>query len=193
MQEQTAFDRKLKVSDLDKKPLQMQIKADLTECSAIADQFQLESVQDYIATLTVRLQGRDDYHITGQIDAEVTQLCGISLSPVTYHLSETVDVLFSTNPDRWEQEIDLEKEPEKAVELSNFIDEEAVEPADPVIDGYIDLGRLLMEYFSLGLNPYVRASDAPFSMPDQMVKDLEKASPFAKLSEIKINGKGTKD
>ena len=189
MQEQTAFDRKLKVSDLEKKPLQMQIKADPDESRAIAAQFHLESVKDYQADLTIRLQGRDDYHVTGQIEADVTQLCGISLSPVTYHLSEEVDVLFSANPDRWEPEIDSEQ----GIELGAFIDEEAAEPADPVIDGYIDLGRLLLEYFSLGLNPYVRANDAPFTMPDQMVKDLEKASPFAKLSQIKINGNGTKD
>ena len=107
----------------------------------------------------MRRSGRGGVRVTGEVHAEVTQLCVVSLEPFAATVDEPVDVRFA---------------PAEAAETARRAgddDAEMVEvggedPPDPIVDGKIDLGALAAEFFALGLDPYPRKPGVAFDPPE---------------------------
>ncbi len=116
--------------------------------------------------------GNGRYRLKGQIAARVVQTCGITLEPVTEAMSERVSVEFRP----------AEEMPD-AKDGAAHVDAE-IDP-EPIIDGRIDLGRVVYEHVASGLNPFPRKDGAAFDWQDQRGGAPAKENPFAVLAKLK--------
>ena len=169
------FSRKVRVDALPADGLIQTIEASPEERAALAALNRLPAIASLAATFAVRRSGRSGARVTGEVHAEITQVCVVSLEPFAATLDEPVDVRFA---------------PAEAAETARRVREDDAEmvevggedPPDPMVDGRIDLGALAAEFFALGLDPYPRKPGVAFDPPEpQGGQD----SPFAALAEPK--------
>jgi uncharacterized metal-binding protein YceD (DUF177 family) len=169
------FSRWVKVDALPADGLTQTIEAGPDERAALAALNRLPAIASLTASFTLRRSGRGGARVTGQVRAEVTQVCVVSLEPFAATVDEPVEVRFA---------------PAEATEAARRVredDAEAVEvggedPPDPIVDGRIDLGALTAEFLALGLDPYPRKPGVAFDPPEPQCGE---ESPFAALAEAK--------
>jgi uncharacterized metal-binding protein YceD (DUF177 family) len=164
MNDAPAFSRPVRVETLRSEPFERAIEADAEERAALAKLYRLPTIAKLAATFTVRRVGRDGARVAGDVHAEFTQVCVVSLEPFPATLDERVDVRFAPPDEAGERR--------RGEMLA--LDEE--DPPDPIADGVIDLGALAAEFFALGLDPYPRKPGVSFAPP---AAESESASPFA--------------
>jgi uncharacterized metal-binding protein YceD (DUF177 family) len=159
------FARMLAVETVPDRGLDMQISASETERALLAAQSGVVSVQSFEAGFHVRKQGgMGRFHVRGQLQARVTQMCGVSLEPFESEVTAIIDVAFAP-PGRAATEPPLSED----------------DPPDPIMDGQIDLGALAAEFLVLNLNPYPRKPGAVFQEADAGSKAEKQDSPFSVL------------
>jgi len=135
------------------------IEASLGERQALAAFHKLPAIEALSASFRLVRSGRSGVRVTGEVHAELTQVCVVSLEPIPATIDEDVDVRFAARTGHGAVRR-LSKEPE----TYSMADQD--EP-DPIIDGKIDLGALAAEFFALGLDPYPRKPGASFNPPDE--------------------------
>ncbi len=128
----------------------------------------LASLESLSAELQVRPYG-PGWRLTGRLNAELAQTCGITLEPLPAKLSETftidlVEAGKAPEPDRIEVEVSLEDDAPDIVE-----------------DGAIDLAAYVVEQLGLALDPFPRKPGAEFVPPEGPAEP----SPFAVLTRLK--------
>jgi uncharacterized metal-binding protein YceD (DUF177 family) len=169
------FSRRVRVDALPADGLTQTIEASPDERAALAALNRLPAIASLTASFTLRRSGRGGARATGQVHAEVTQVCVVSLEPFAATVDEPVDVRFA---------------PAEATEAARRVredDAETVEvggedPPEPIVDGRIDLGALAAEFLALGLDPYPRKPGVAFDPPEPQRGE---ESPFAALAEPK--------
>jgi uncharacterized metal-binding protein YceD (DUF177 family) len=159
-------------------------QASAEQCASLARDLDLISCNSLTVTYKLRSQHRGRYRLTGKILADVVQRCVVTLEPVPALLDEDIDLEF------WPTE-QLAATPTPGVtqegsdEHSDTADFDALgdEPAEPIDNGRIGLGRVVYELVSAGLNPYPRSPGAEFNWA---VKDDGADKPFAALAKLKL-------
>lgn len=143
--------------------LTKKLKAGEPECKAVAERLKLVSVQSLSAEMTLsRVPGNKAViHIQGIVKASVTQSCVVTHAPVKEYIEEEFEAWYadpasfvSIAKARHERQ---GKSKDGDVEIP--VMEEREDP-EPIVNGKIDLGDLVTQYLSLGLNPYPRAHGA---------------------------------
>ena len=159
------FSHLLAVATVPDTGLDVKICASEVERRVLAAQCEIPSVQSFEAGFHVRKQGgKGRFHVSGNLQARVTQMCVVSLEPFEGDISAGIDVAFAP-PSR------LPLEPPLTLN----------DPPDPIIDGQIDLGALAAEFLVLNLDLYPRKPGAVFDATDAGENAEEKDSPFAVL------------
>lgn len=133
----------------------------------IARSLDLISLDTFDAELHVA-PAREGWLLSGRLQAEAVQACGLTLDP----LPVTIDERFSVNLVEGAPVANDEGE----VEVS--IDDDA---PDVIENGKIDLGQYAMEQLVLSLDPFPRKPGAEFVQPPEPVE----ISPFAVLKSFK--------
>ena len=123
----------------------------------------------------MRRSGRGGARATGEVHAEVTQVCVVSLEPFAATVDEPIDVRFA--PDEAAEAARRAKEDD-----AEMVEVGGEDPPDPIVDGKIDLGALATEFLALGLDPYPRKPGVAFDPPEA---ESGQDSPFAPLAEPK--------
>lgn len=150
------------------------------ERAALAEVLDLESIDRLVATVGLRRLSSGLIEVKGSLESEVVQRCVVTLEPVPAKVAESFRLTFG----------DAEPEPD----LSEIdIDFEDSDPPEPILDGKIDLGVIVAEQLSLGLDPYPRKEGAALSQEfgpkeSDAVVDLELAGrrkPFLGLDKLK--------
>ncbi|MGA2045899.1 MAG: DUF177 domain-containing protein [Roseiarcus sp.] len=158
MADAAPFSRAVRVETIPEGGLERAIEASEAECLALARLNDLQAVKRLRARFTLRRSGRGAFRVQGEVHAEVTQTCVVSLEPLEVVLDEPVDVRFAapaaTAPVRRGAPIVA---PEPSVLALGDEDH-----PDPIVDGKIDLGALAAEFMILGLDPYPRKPGAEF-------------------------------
>jgi len=114
--------------------------------------------------------------VTGEVHAEITQVCVVSLEPFAASVDEPVDVRFVP--------VEVAERARRAREDdAEIVEVGGEDPPDPIVDGKIDLGALAAEFFALGLDPYPRKPGVAFDPPQDAQGGEE--SPFAALANPK--------
>jgi uncharacterized metal-binding protein YceD (DUF177 family) len=168
MTEARPFSRVMRVDALPQDGQTVTIEATPAEREALASIFELPAIAALTATLRIEPWGRGGARVTGAVHGELTQICVVSLEPFPATVDDAVDVQFAP-------QAGAESRPPAAREtLSLAADDEP----DPLIDGRIDLGALVVEFFALGLDPYPRKPGASFDPPHDV---REENSPLAAL------------
>jgi len=160
----------LRWSEVARRPT-VRLVADETTRARIAEALGLPGVQRLQADLQVR-PWLDGAEIEGRIDADVTQICGVSLDPFEAPVTDAfvVHVVPAGSPlapaaDADEVELQLEAE----------------DPPDVASGDVIDLAAYVVEYFALALDPFPRKPGVAFEAPE----DPPVESPFAALKALK--------
>lgn len=104
------------------------------------------------------------------MEADVVQLCVVSLEPVAQHLAEDFSLTFSLDPVPTEDDLEL-----------TLADEDLPEE---VLDGVIDLGEAAVQQLAVSLDPYPRRPGA--QVPAALTPaEAEPDGPFAALGKLK--------
>ena len=167
-----SLDSVIAVDEIPFDGLRLEVVATEADRHALADSNGLPSIGSLRARLLLRPEGRSGVRVTGDLDADVVQTCVVTLEPVAARVHETLDVRFAPLGEVEALRAERAADPQR--------DEIDDEPDVIEADG-IDVGRLVAEHFTLGLDPYPRKSgatlDPAFSEPD------ERESPFAVLRD----------
>ena len=165
----------LKLSEVDRGPVELRLQPDDAARVRIAAAIGVDSLDRLTAELTARTW-LDGAELSGRIDAEVTQTCGISLdafkTPIRSNF--TIRVLPPGSPH-------APSDPEELV-----IDPEGEDPPELLDSETVDVGGYVVEYLLLEVDPFPRKPGAVFEPPEAPAA----ISPFAKLAELKTRGSG---
>ena len=163
-----------KIVDVDRMPdrgVDVVIEADAAARAALAAANDLPAVRMFRADLHVARQGRSGARVTGVVEADVTQVCVVSLEPFEVQVREPVDVDYES------EDIAARSAVADALTLGSR------EPPDPIVDGRIDVGVLAAEFLTLSLDPHPKKPGVSFE--DAASPEPPDPSPFAALGRLK--------
>ncbi|MBI3446168.1 MAG: DUF177 domain-containing protein [Magnetospirillum sp.] len=169
------FSHLLPVDQIPAKGARRRLEADPGERAEIARWLDLMDVVSLSAELELNPMGKTGLiRVNGRLTAEIVQSCVVTLAPVPAHIEEAFSLTFGPQPEDGGEGDEIE------VGLDSF------DPPDPIIDGAIDMGAVVLEHLALALDPFPRAEGAEFDPPPEPVEAPEpKANPFAVLSTLK--------
>lgn len=165
------FVRTVAVSKIGEAGLAIDITANAGEMAKIAAYLDLLSLGSFTARVELT-RWRKGVLVTGHFKSDVTQACVITLEPVEAVVEGDFERRYLPDVDEAE-----------AGEVR--IDPEGEDPAEP-LGREIDLGEILVEELSLGLDPYPRKTDAVHPTEKDAVAKAD--SPFAVLSKLQAKG-----
>lgn len=179
------FSRPVAIDSLDEGSVASTVEADATERARLAERFGLVAIDSL--TGKVRMtpeEGGVMFRLDGSITADVRQTCVVTLEELPVHVEGS-----------FERQYSALAEPEDARE--EYLDLDAEEPPDPVVDGHIDVGEAIAEELALSLDPFPRKPGISFTdylfVPDGTAADSGSgaanprtaAGPFAALQRLK--------
>jgi uncharacterized metal-binding protein YceD (DUF177 family) len=154
--------RPMSVADLPPEGSEAAVETTPEEREALALEFKLPAIHALRGSF--RLAGtRNRAHVSGRVEATVTQVCVVTLEPFDSNITEQVEVDFAA----------------PGAEPANH----DRDPPDEIISGMIDLGALTAEFLALGLDPYPRRPGVDFAFEPEETPQ----SPFAALGKLKSN------
>ncbi len=173
--ENKVFSRPIEASSVTARAIERVVEPNAEERRALADFLDLQSLDSLQARLSLRRLASGLIEVKGELDAELVQTCVVTLEPVPAEVHESFRWTFG----------DAVLEPL----LSEIdVDFEDSDPPEPIEDGMIDLGEIVTEELSLGLDPYPRRSGAELPKeykpsPDEPVE--ERRNPFQDLDKLR--------
>lgn len=168
--------RRIPVADVSADGLDVEVVATEAERAALAELNETPSIERLVGQLRLRAFGRAGVAVTGRVTADVTRTCVVSLDPFPESVDEKVDVRFVPAADL------PTPEPGEEIEIRGD------DGPDSYYDGAVDVGAVVAEFFTLGLDPHPRKPGAVFAA-DSGSDDPE--SPFAKLARLKSADRDT--
>lgn len=181
------FSRRIDVEELLKSPGgRFSIEANADERVALAKLNGLEAVKTLVAQLRILPEGKG-VHVSGVLKGQITYFCGVTLEPFDASVEAEIDAGFqpvrSERANRRRKQ-GLEEAARAAIEDIPLDDD----PPGPIVNGEVELGEVLAEFFALALDPYPRKPDAEFAPLGDGAEAAQapKASPFAALQRLKI-------
>jgi uncharacterized metal-binding protein YceD (DUF177 family) len=174
------FSRPQRVDRIPAKGLHLSITAEAAEREQLARELDLLGLDSLAAELHLTPVGRTGVvRVNGRLTASLTQRCGVTLGPVPGTIDEAFELSFAP-PESGDDE---------GLELEITYDSE--DPPDPIIDGAIDLGHVVVEHLALALDPFPRAEGAVFTPVDEAAPEPDdKPNPFAVLARFRQKGEG---
>ncbi len=185
------FSRPLQVAAVPVEGLDVVVQPNAEECEALAQENDLRALTALEARLHVARSGAEGLEVSGHLRAKVRQTCVVTLEDFDGEVDEPVHLRFAPPPrpvksatpgaarrgarasDRWKQQEEEEPAPAQIIDLEE-------DAPDPLIGGAIDLGAIVCEFLTLGLDPYPRKPGARFSEPEPGGGE---DSPFAALRQ----------
>lgn len=166
-------------------PVHVDISPDEEARSALLRRLDVNEIHGLKARLTLQRQGQV-IHVAGKAEATVVQACAVSLDPVETKLEEEFEAWFAdpeqaVSISKARRERDLKKGKTEVPILDESEDPEAI------IDGQIDLGELVVQYLSLGINPFPHKEGVEYANPEVEEREASelRKNPFAALKDWK--------
>lgn len=158
----------------------MDVTLDADEAANLAKFLGLASIERLKARYKVTRNG-DHAAIKGTVEADVHQICVVSLDAFPVSVRDDVAMRFAPVSEVEKMEARLLAQAEDAtIDLGNVIDADNF--PEPIMDGWIDLGAATTEFLSLALPPYPRRPGVVFEGSENAG---ERLSPFAVLARLK--------
>lgn len=130
------------------------LKANEAELAAIAKRLRLPALTRLEAELQIKRGRGDLIHVTGDLQASLSQTCVVSLEPFPVEVDEPVDAVYTDG------------EPPPLHETLTLGEDDPDAP-EAVVNGKIDLGELVVQTLSLALDPYPRKPGVEFQGYDK--------------------------
>lgn len=167
-------------TDVPNNGVRKKISASQVECEELAKTLGVVSLSQVNADFEITRWRRTGLKIIADIRVDVVQDCVVSLENISSRLQEQAEWFFlpQTRPKK-----------DTDVEIVLQIDPLAGDPADPLVDGKVDLGQLLTEHLCLMIDPFKRSDSVDFEtmykdVQGKTATELSTASPFAVLKTI---------
>jgi len=158
------------------------LQANRQECDKLARNHGLLAVAQFGAGFDVRPWKKRGVRLTGEVTAQITQQCVVTLEPVENRLVCPVDAIYLPDDSRL-----ASRDNEHNHEL--LLDAEGADVPEVFSGNRLDVGAVAEEFFELSLDPYPRKAGAQFGGLEDKKKnspsDDERESPFAVLDRIK--------
>ncbi len=184
------FSRPLQAAAVPAEGLDVLLQPNAEECAALAQENDLRALTGLEARLHVARRGTDGLEVSGHLLAKVRQTCVVTLEDFDAEVDAPVHLRFAPPPgpgksasaaprraakksERWKEHVVDEPAPARIVDLEE-------DAPDPLIGGAIDLGAIVCEFLTLGLDPYPRKPGAQFG--ESASADVEDG-PFAALRQ----------
>jgi uncharacterized metal-binding protein YceD (DUF177 family) len=171
---QGAIPHPVSVARLPQNGMPVRLAANDKELRALAKAHDLISVQSFRAELLVRKWRKDGVKITGNVSADITQSCVITLEPLAARIDAAIDAVFV-------QEGSKLARPPLSADGEIVIDYDGADIPETFSGDMIDVGALAEEFFGLSIDPYPRAPGAALDAALEPQAGASKPSPFAKL------------
>ena len=143
MSEDDFYSHRIKVDEIPERGQTVEIVVPDEALKAIAKAYGLVALSSLTASLALKRKGKEVL-ATGVMQAHVTQTCVVTLDAFEQTVQEEMDLRFA--PDA------------PALDDVNA----PLDAPDPIIGGEIDLGRIVVEFLALALDPYPRKPGAEF-------------------------------
>ena len=175
MNDVAEFSRPQIADEIDLKGLEVSFEADEAERKALAARFELQSLENLSAVLTVnRSDKTGEVEVRGNLSASYIQKCVVTLVPVALLVEETIEAFFGNGCDE---------------QITAEIDVDRPNAPEPIIDNVIDLGELVAQQFAVSIDPYPRAPGAKIPTDGiifgQKMDQSGENHPFAALRRLK--------
>lgn len=173
------FSHRIRVGQVSHVPIELRIKADERERAALAELWDIVSVEALTAEFKIRRWKKDGVKVIGSVHAELTQACIVTLDPVSEVIDEEFEENFAPEGSA------LARAP------ANDAGEIVVDPDGPdlalFVGDEIDVGAFAAEMAAMALDPYPRKPGVEFAEHvEGDAKDDRKPSPFAVLKTMKL-------
>ncbi len=165
------FSYQVDVRSLPTGGMTVDLKADFETLCRLAKMLGVSNLKDLHAHATIKRvmpTQMERYRVHGHFQATVEQPCVVTLEPVVQEIREYFSVDF-----------ERESVTEPAVEFS--VDQ--YDPPDPMLGDMIDVGALVVEHLTLGIDRYPRIAGAEVE-PDVGPPDDLDEGPFAILKSL---------
>lgn len=172
------FSRPVRVEAIPRDGLETQIDADAAERAALAAFNGLPAIGALSATFSLKHGGGGTVLVRGELKAEVTQTCVVTLEPFGASISAPIALRFAPASDNSSRP----GPPGEDAETTLVVGEE--DEPDPIVNGVIDLGAVAAEFLTLNLDPYPRKPGVAFESP-AADEAASAASPFSVLASRK--------
>lgn len=156
---------------------ELHVVADADQLDRLTGLMNVSALNSFRADLRAE-KFRGGIHVTGELNAEVTQPCVVSFVPVVQNIAEPVDRVFLPGEDRTY---------DSSPGSDTFVDLEADDLPDHFDGPKLDLTPLLLEILGLAVDLYPRAPGAELPADIDDGED-EELNPFAALKAIKTEG-----
>lgn len=142
-------------------PYHKKLSATESECKSIAERLNIPAIQSLSAEMTLsRVPGNKAVvYVEGMLKASVTQNCVVTGTPVNSHVEEEFEAWYADPSSFTSLSKARHERTAKGSDAEIPVLEEHEDP-EPMTDGKIDLGDLVTQYLSLGLDPYPRIPGA---------------------------------
>lgn len=168
------FSRPVSVAEITPGGLALSVTPTPAERAALAAFNGLVAIKAMSASLRLRQEGTG-VRVAGEVVAEVVQTCVISMEPFEAAVSEPIDVHFVSA-----ETLDALRAARAARPVDD--DENSPDEPDAIEHGRIDVGLLLAEHLTLGLDPYPKKPGAVLA--PTAAGEEPAASPFAVLRRL---------
>jgi uncharacterized metal-binding protein YceD (DUF177 family) len=175
------FSRIVKVQELTAKKTTIEIDASAAERAALADRFDLASIEKLTAKLTLQLAGNGEVTVRGPLHAEITQRCVVTLEAVPEIVDDEIEVLYSPH-------VSEDSLPSTADDLEGLSEDELMallDQPEPLTNGIVDLGEVAAQFLAISMDPYPRKEGVDIEEFVEEEEAEEKPNPFAKLAGLK--------
>jgi uncharacterized metal-binding protein YceD (DUF177 family) len=174
-----AFHLMVNVRTLPKKGQMVLHTANPEECTRIAKQFELESVESFKGECLLTPWKRDGVKLSGMVKAKFTQPCSITMEPIEVALEEEVDIIFVPDGSKLSR-------PRTNDEGEIIFDPSGDDLPETFVGDSIDVASVWLEFMALGIDPFARKEGAVFQAQEiENADELAADSPFAALSSLK--------
>ncbi|MGB0694098.1 MAG: YceD family protein [Rhodospirillaceae bacterium] len=161
MDQAVEFSRPISVTKIHKEGWRNTLTATAEECEALAARMGVEAVQRFTADIEIfPMAGGTMFRLDAHVSAELEQACVVTLEPVQSLIEDRFEILFGPG----DAELDQPGGKEFQMDL------DAPDPPEPVIDGMIDPGEVLVQQIITLIDPFPRKSGAKLPDPPEGVE-----------------------
>lgn len=169
------------------KPYEVHFEATEQECKDIARRLDVIEIDSLKATVTLtRERGSIKIRAEGSVICDVKQLCVVSLEPVASHLKSKFEAWFSDDSGVVSLDAVRQKKRNSTIDSEQEVPDEKDDP-EPIVDGRIELGEIVIQNLALSLDLYPHAEGAVYKdiceHPEAASQKEVRHKPFAGLKE----------
>lgn len=146
------------------------------------------SIEELVATVKMeRNTSNQVIYVHGELKAKITQNCVVTAEPLEEDVSGEFEGWFADTTQAVSfEKVRRERLSQKEQEDLPIMDES--DDPEPIIEGKIDIGELVVQNLSLQLNPYPKKQGVNLGLEaseDQENDQYDYTNPFAKLKDWK--------